>query len=552
MKIDRIRLRGVTTHADTTLDLPDAGVVLVTGDNGSGKSSIVEGVPLCLWGKTLRGAVVWSGGDSKSSVEVDAAGTTYTRKAKGRVRFGWTDAPTFETTKAAQAAFEDAHGPLSHWRRACVLSTADAANFTTATDAERKRLLEALTGAEKLEAGYRVALDRAREKRRSVDAAAREVAILEERVAGIRQRLADAVPADVPEAVEVDDGRLSELRGALRETETDVRNARDQIREAHRASDAATMESAAAERERRRIDHDECPTCGQSIPDTIKEAATRLVLEAQEKANAVAVEVEERVNDLEADLADLTAEQRDLAAEIAKMEAEKIEARSIERERARLAKLDEVRAKATADLAAANAELVTARQKLADDEHEARTLEAAAKVLSTKGVRAHLLARTIAAVEAAANAWLGEICDDRIKLNLKPYGETKKGGIKDAVALSIAMTAQGSLLADDDDESLPPRDYASASGGERRRIDVALCFALAEVAEASRGEQGSTIFADEIFDALDTEGRSRVAKALAKLAEDRCVVVIAHEAALDVRTVAAQHWHVVDGKIGRV
>jgi len=554
MRIERLTLKGVTKHADTTLELPERGIVLVTGDNGSGKSSVIEAVPLCFWGKTMRKADLWNEKlAAKPSVEVVADGTTFTRKAKGRVRFTWDGAAKHESTKEAQRDFDDARMTFDHWRRACVLSSADASNFTTATDAERKRLLEALTGVEKLEAGYRAALDRAKAERSTADAAAREVAILTERVAGIRQRIADAVPPeDVPEPVEVDEEALPGLHEQAADASDDLSEAQAMIREADRRMAAAVAESAAAERERRRIDHDECPTCGQAIPETMKEAAKRLVAESEERARQITQEVEREIETLRTDMADLRAELDAAQDEIRRIEDAKRQASMTQRELDRIARLDEVRQAAVAELAQTRTDLAAAEARYKAAEVEARTFDAVARTLSTKGVRAALLSRTIGAVEAAGNAWLGRICDNRLRLHLKPYGETKRGGIKDSVALSIEMTPEAMLVSEDDEPAAFERGYLNASGGERRRLDVALCFALAEVAEVSRGEQHSTIFADEIFDALDAEGRGRVAEALRLLAEDRCVVVVAHDAAEQLRTVASKHLRVIDGTLQRV
>ena len=260
MKIKQITMKGVTKHTETVVDLPDRGIVLVTGSNGSGKSSVVEAVPLCMWGKTLRRADLWDARSTDAQhVSVTADGVAYTRKAKGRVRLTWDGAPKHESTKEAQRDFNTAQMTFEHWRRACVLSSADAANFTTATDSERKRLLESLTGVEKLEAGYRKALDEAREARASAGDLSGTVAILRERVAGIRRRIADAVPPDdVPAPVEVEVDALPGLREQAEDAQADIRQANEAAAEVGQQMAVAVSEAATAERQRRNIDHDQC------------------------------------------------------------------------------------------------------------------------------------------------------------------------------------------------------------------------------------------------------------------------------------------------------
>ena len=55
MNVHEIRLTGFMSHDDTAVALPDRGLVVLTGDNGAGKSSLIEAVAVALWGKTLRG-----------------------------------------------------------------------------------------------------------------------------------------------------------------------------------------------------------------------------------------------------------------------------------------------------------------------------------------------------------------------------------------------------------------------------------------------------------------------------------------------------------------
>ena len=91
--------------------------------------------------------------------------------------------------------------------------------------------------------------------------------------------------------------------------------------------------------------------------------------------------------------------------------------------------------------------------------------------------------------------------------------------------------------------------YRAASGGERRRIDIALMLALAEIAEAAVGTTGSTLFFDEVFDALDGDGVDAACAVLDELAADRCVVVISHNMDLAARLNVTKHLTINKGTI---
>jgi len=164
------------------------------------------------------------------------------------------------------------------------------------------------------------------------------------------------------------------------------------------------------------------------------------------------------------------------------------------------------------------------------------TLKACEKVVGLNGPRAHVLGTALGGLETVANGWLDRLMYPGLRLRLNPYSTTQKGDVKDAIGLDVEGAGGG-------------HGYRAASGGERRRIDVALVLALAEVAGAAHGRSTGTLWFDEVFDALDADGRDAVATVIAELARERCVVVITHDAGLAQQLRPVQHLHVKDGAI---
>lgn len=148
---------------------------------------------------------------------------------------------------------------------------------------------------------------------------------------------------------------------------------------------------------------------------------------------------------------------------------------------------------------------------------ETALLTSVEQVLGLRGVRAQILGDALASIEAFGNAQLDRLSPDRpLRLKLRSYREKADGkGVTDAISLDVEGAAGG-------------RGYRGASGGERRRLDVAILLAIAEVAQAAAGQEGGTLFFDEALDALDADGVEAVASMLTDLAATRAVFLITH------------------------
>ena len=526
MRVDAIALETVGVHDDTAFDVPPAGAVVVTGPNGSGKSSYVEAVALALWGESLRGEPLWREGQAgRVSVAVQAGGHRLVvdrkRTKAGAKSLAFTidgaAAVKYETPTKAQAALEDLVGTFDSWRRTCVLSSADSAHFSLATDAERKRLLERLLGIDRLDTAATAAMAdlKAAESRlalanREVEVADREADAAVTRVEEIRAAQAAAVEApatgatvDHRLALRVAQEELSDVQEQQRSNLELVANARAHAQEAkRRAANCATAN---------------CPTCAQPIPASLRDQLSSNMAVTQAEAAAEEAKASQQNVALAATARELSQEIERLRSAQAQAAAEASAAAKVASVRAALAqqleRAEAARVKAEAQHDAAQAQLaeVTAAHKVA---------KAVREVFGFKGVRAHLLDRALRRIEVVASRNLG-VLRPGMRLYLTSTSEKKTGGTTDAISLRVAARSTEA-----------PRPYASLSGGERRRVDVALLLALADVAGAVVGAEGSTLWLDEVFDALDADGAEAVGQLVGQLTAKRAAVVITHAEAL--------------------
>lgn len=552
MRVDRVELRGLFVHEQTTLELPERGVVVVTGENGSGKSSLVEAVAVACWGKTLRGAPAWAEG-RKAAARVVAGplDVRRTKTAKGSPKLAWSvdgEERQFGSTTKAQEALEGVVGSFEQWRRTHVFSASDAAHFTQATDKARKELIESLLGTRDKFTG---ALELARAEKRSLvkrqegcgyerDGYERQAASEEKRLDEARALQAESpAPADSPP---VDQAalrrRCEEVQEAMTELEQTLARSDELARGWTEKKASCAAELGEQRRRLDRLDDDECPTCGQPILDSLRAALRDEIEKLEEVAEELAAEADDKLVWLGREREKARGSRDELRQELRELERglarAEVAARSAEAEARKRKRLDGIISDSTRALRRLRVELDGVEDESALVERELAVVGSAERVLGLRGVRALILGRALEAIELASTAWLERLSGRALRLRLSATRELKRGGTVDEVGLEVEGAGGG-------------LGYWAASGGERRRIDLALLFALGEV--AARGSALGTLFLDEIMDGLDEDGRAAACGVIQELGEERCVVVITHsgQIATSLRPVAS--YRVQGGKL---
>jgi DNA repair exonuclease SbcCD ATPase subunit len=540
-EVAEVRTLGAQPTFDLTVGTSDH--VYVAGTTYGHNSALIEAVSVALWGETLRGASPWREGEvGYAEVVTDLARATRAVSKVGKKTLTWSPVPgdgavNYETTTKAQEALERVVGPFDVWRRACVFSGSDAAHFTRASDAERKRLLESMLGLDIFDAALeRCRVDLrgalARHERVSSDKNLTEAAAdaAARRVSDARSALGNLnMPREQPAGV------LEQLARDLAQTDQEYAAARRHLSELERATGAREAEAEAAEKFASGLARAgaTCPTCRQPLSERHLERVRREAREARVAADAEMAKVADQLATTREDVAERAEEHSHFAGRLAAAEQAAKELARWGRVRAGL---DRSAAQALHEAAQARARAEELSAAVGEHGGRAALLGVAERVLGLRGLRAHVLGRALDGLEDAANVWLSRVAGEDLRLKLSPYQERASGGLREVIGLSVAWPSGG-------------RTYASASAGERRRVDVALMLALGDVAMAAYGRSGATLFVDEVLDSpLDAEGRSLVARALREIARDRCVVVVSHEPSVARDLEPVLRLRVVDGK----
>lgn len=540
MKIKTVELEGFMSHARSVIELPETGVVYVTGPNGAGKSSIIEAPSVAGWNTTLRKKPPWS--STKGLVRLHTYGSLVIERIKTKsavkVRF---DDQQYENNTKAQEALERVIGDHDIWRRTNVLSSQDAASFTIATDSDRKRMLETVLGLARFDAASAACGKDLREQERRFDDLQGRVVLLNERLEARKQRLADkeqllesakpAKSADVSAELKVADERRKRLKSEI-----------DQLNEAMRELQAEQSANKAEVNVARRgvaaLAQGNCGECGKPYTESELRAAKAKMKLAEDHFAQQEPEIKKKLDRMEKKISELDEQYDALLVSLSELKHRAQESDRLEREHKSL-KAD-VR-ELTQQVEDAHDEYDAAVEQRDAQGHSIEVLRVANKVLSLNGVRAHLLHSALSGIEQIANVWLNRIASldgKELQLRLTPYSEKASGGVKDAISLDIDGAGNG-------------HGYKAASGGERRRIDIALMFALAEIAEAAYGLDAGTMFMDEVLDSVDAEGIEAACDVIAEIAQTRCVVVISHNPLVGaaLKNCTTRHYQIENGRV---
>ena len=517
MKISRIILSNFTeAHASLDLALPDRGVVLVVGPNGSGKSAIIEAVAEGLFGKTLRGTSPWVA-DCAGFVRLECDESLVLERgiSKGgrkRLQIG-DDAKRYDTVTKAQAALQHVVGTFDEWKRSFTFSSSDAAHFTGATDAERKRLLESLLGLSRFDEGSKQCREDLRDAKKRLDTATSA-----ENLLGVQIDATSLAISRAEQSLENLPGEptspdrsadLPELRRQHKEAVEAYGNLATRIAE-------HTADLVAARRDLDRLAAGQCSSCGRDFEAGDLDVARDRVAELEATMPTGLQESKEQADRCQQVLTSAEKEQTTY-------EAQEAAYRSVREERVRLIGIV---GQERSSLATKGAKLAEARHDKEQAASRVDLLTDVSEVLSVRGARALILTRALAGLEEIANSWLARFpVDGGRVLQVGLQGSDSK------IVLSVEGAGGG-------------KGYQACSSGQRKRIDAAIMMALSEISCAANARGGGTLFMDEVLDGLDTAGMSSMCEAINELAADRCVVVISHrdvgQSLRVTRTVALQ------------
>jgi DNA repair exonuclease SbcCD ATPase subunit len=260
-------------------------------------------------------------------------------------------------------------------------------------------------------------------------------------------------------------------------------------------------------------DHDNCPTCSQAISSDLKDVAIEKHTHKIDEIQTAISQLTDKVTALEAKIEEIT----QIKQKISEIQMTIIEHNSdIISKQAVVKRLTEDNDKGstnTEELDTAREELKTLAKEVLSVAEKKSTMsqdfyymEAAATLLKDTGIKTKIIKQYIPVINKMVNKYLTAM-DFFVSFELdEAFNESIKSRHRDDFT------------------------YASFSEGEKQRIDLALLFTWRAIAKMKNSVSTNLLLLDEVFDSsLDANGTDYVMNLLDTLDDDTHVFVISHK-----------------------
>ena len=287
--------------------------------------------------------------------------------------------------------------------------------------------------------------------------------------------------------------KRTELGGLLKSLTTRIKNAKDQIHFYE--------------------EHDNCPTCNQTLTGDLKESAILKHSHKVEEINDAIDTLNQRIEELETRLDEIgviKSRMAEVQSQMVTTNADIISnqnyIKKLQDESARVSGEATSIETAKAELKSMAKEVVQNSESKSTYKEDSYYLEAAATLLKDTGIKTKVIRQYLPVINKLVNKYLTAM-DFFVTFELdESFNETIKSRHRDDFS------------------------YASFSEGEKQRIDLALLFTWRTIAKMKNSASTNLLLLDEVFDSsLDSNGTEFVMNLLNTLGDDTSVFVISHK-----------------------